>query len=362
MDPEDNIPNETEREDHTGYAPPSDDLPEAGREDHPIPAWDGAEDRLFREPADQDAPWVMPEASGAAAGYAARRASYAREDHPVDVWQGDPAARPGDVYGNQFPVANSGSRDGHAVPPGAEASRPPAVYRDRAEQPPQKKNTAVIVLLAVIIILLIAFIILLFFWPGRYADNSLPGETMQTIHTREETTPVAETAPVDDPTEETASDESETEEAASGEPTTAAVATTAPAAENAELTDAQVRDVINKMLGYWTADDNTRGIGVIITDDGQCFFGYGWWASEWGMVGYLQKPVTGDPDGIVNIHLFYEGNDNEELSIPAQDEDQLFDLSRIDEGVIGWKHDGGWESFHYAGATTEDVERYRLQH
>ena len=111
------------------------------------------------------------------------------------------------------------------------------------------------------------------------------------------------------------------------------------------------------MLGYWNAEDNGQFIAITIEDDGQCHFGHAWWASEGDMIGYLQQPVTGDPDGIVSIHLYYEGlrNDATGVLFPALDEDALFDLSRIDEGVIGWKHDGAWEYFRYGGATMEEA-------
>ena len=67
--------------------------------------------------------------------------------------------------------------------------------------------------------------------------------------------------------------------------------------------------------------------------------------------------ITGDPEGMVSIHLHFDGYESTDTgySMPSVDDDMQFDLSHADEGVIGWNFYGDWTRFDYGGKTMEEA-------
>ena len=85
-------------------------------------------------------------------------------------------------------------------------------------------------------------------------------------------------------------------------------------------------------------------------------FRLGYWYSEVVIAGYLQQPVKGDPDGVVSVWRFYEGEEGiEGPSMPPQNGAERFDLSDLSSGILRWQNDGNWYEYHYAGATMEEA-------
>ena len=209
-----------------------------------------------------------------------------------------------------------------------------------AAPPKKKSHAALIVVLAILGVIVLLAVALVVFLKLRYEEPPLPPLTEPTTVVTQ-----AETEPED----ETDATKADTTKAAETTEATTAGGIYTP------LTDAQAKAAVEKTVGYWNSADQKRFIGISRMDGGIYYFTYAYWYSEVDLVGYLRVPVTGDPNGIVSIHLYYEGYESEETgySMPAVDTDVLFDLSKAAENVIRCNISGVWEDFSYGGATMD---------
>ena len=211
-----------------------------------------------------------------------------------------------------------------------------------AAPPKKKSHAALIVVLAILGVIVLLAVALVVFLKLRYEEPPLPPLTEPTTVVTE-----ADTEPEDktDPTKADTTKAAETTEA----PTAGGV--------YAPLTDAQVKAALEKTVGYWNSADQTRFIGITRMDGGIYYFTTGYWYAEMDLVGYLRKPVTGDPDGIVSMHLYYEGYESAETgySMPSVDTDVLFDLSNAASGVIRCDLSGSWEEYRFGGDTMDEA-------
>lgn len=214
-----------------------------------------------------------------------------------------------------------------------------------AAPPKKKSHAALIVVLAILGVIVLLAVALVVFLKLRYEEPPLPPLTEPTTVVTE-----AETEP---------GDEADTTKAAAQTTEPAADTTKASAAASLDtpLTAAQAKAAVEKTVGYWNSADQRQFISISRMDGGIYYFSYAYWYSEVDLVGYLRMPATGDPDGIVSIHLFYEGYESDETgySMPAVDTDVLFDLSKAADGMIRCDISGAWEDFSYGGATMDEA-------
>lgn len=228
------------------------------------------------------------------------------------------------------PVQQAPGRPQGAYPYSGQAANAGAAVK------PKKKHTGLIVALVIFGLLVASFIGLMIMVALRHEEPPL-NELSQT-ETEKVTVAEAET------TTEPAGEE---EEETSADP---------DSDRNMLLTDAQAKAVMEKTVGFWSSPDLKRFIGVSRMEGGLYYFTTGNWYSEMDVVGYLQQPVNGDPDGVVSVHLYFEGYEGEDgYVIPAADTDMLFDMSGAADGVIKWNLYGEWEEYRYAGATMDEA-------
>lgn len=224
------------------------------------------------------------------------------------------AVQTGSPQQGSYPPPQSGNPQGQPVYPGPGAAQPYPYAGQPAAVPPKKKHTALIVILILLALIPIAFILLFVLLKLRYEEPPLPVP------------------------EATVAEELEIET----EPTTADAA----------------EDLLQKLVGVWSADEGGMLIRVTREENGEYLFMVGYWYSEFFLKGYLQPPVTGDPAGEASVRLRFEGEGTpEEYSyFPPLDEAAEFDFAQLAEKRLRWKYDGQWYSFHYAGATLEEAQ------
>ena len=242
-------------------------------------------------------------------------------------WEANPSPGPG---------KNVGSTPYPAQPAGPAQYGDPYGRQTPPRREPQKaKRSPLVVVLIVLGVLLVVVAALVIIFTMNDNDS-----TNQTITSGTDT--VAEVGA------STTADQTSTQQGQSVDTT---------ASQNAFLTDAQAQSVMEKTVGFWTSDDNKRFIGVTRMDGGLYYFTSGYWYSEADLVGYLQQPMTGDPNGTVSVHLYFEGYVSEEtgFSMPSVDDDMQFDLSDVDADVIKWNFYGEWVTFRYGGKTMEEA-------
>lgn len=221
------------------------------------------------------------------------------------------AAQTGFPQGS-YPPPQGGYPQGQPGYPAPGAAQP-YPYAGQAA-PPKKKHTALIVILVLLALIPIAFILLFVMLRLRYEEPPLPVP------------------------EATVAEELEIET----EPTTADPA----------------EDLLQKLVGVWSADEGSMLIRVTREENGEYLFMVGYWYSEFFLKGYLQPPVTGDPAGEASVRLRFEGEGTPEAYsyFPPLDEAAEFDFAQLAEKRLRWKYDGQWYSFHYAGATLEEAQ------
>ena len=134
-------------------------------------------------------------------------------------------------------------------------------------------------------------------------------------------------------------------------------ATSAPVdPENTELSEAEGKEALERMVGCWNSGDNATFICISRKEDGGYHFTHGRWYSDFGIIGDLIAPFRGDPQGQISIRLFYESDDaSGESLVPSVDEDLTFDLSRLADKQLRERSDSDWETFYYAGATMDEA-------
>ena len=245
-----------------------------------------------------------------------------------------PQAQPG-VYAQPAPGAVPAQGQPGFVPP----QGTPYVYPGQVPSAakPKKKHTAVIVLAALLALAVLCGV--LFFVVGKLREEKPP----LPIPTEHNETEIA-TGDASDPSS------TEAESApASADPTTA------PADD--AFTDEQANALLRRLQGVWNSADDTMLISISPEEDGSCFFALGYWFSEYVLKGYLRQPIKGDPDGIVSVWLFYEGEDGGDFfsDIPSMDEAISFDLSDYENGVLRWNNGEHWIDFYYGGATMDEA-------
>lgn len=332
--------------------------PSAVKEDNPVNDYRSAAPQQPPVQAAQPAPPrpAVPQ-SAASPSYGAAQPQPRPQAQP----QGQPGYTP--PQGQPVPIPPQGQPNGRVQPqPGYPQPQPgyaqpqqgtygygnPAPY---AAPPKKKSHAALIVVFAILGVIVLLIVALVVFLKLRYEEPPLPPLT-------EPTTVVTET--------ETTTEEAAGTTEAVAETTKPAAQTTKPAAETtgtpaaglyAPLTDEQVKAALEKTVGYWNSTDQTEFISVTRMDGGIYYFTTGYWYSEMDLVGYLRKPVTGDPDGIVSVHMYYEGYVSEETgySMPSVDTDVLFDLSRAADGVIRCNISGAWEEYRFGGDTMDEA-------
>ena len=245
-----------------------------------------------------------------------------------------PQAQPG-VYAQPAPGAVPAQGQPGFVPP----QGTPYVYPGQVPPAakPKKKHTAVIVLAALLALAVLCGV--LFFVVGK-----LWGEKPPLPPLTEPTETELTTGDVTDPS----STEAESTSAA-------ADPTTAPA--DGSFTDAQANELLRRLHGVWNSTDDTMLISISHEEDGSYLFELGYWFSEYVLKGYLRQPITGDPDGIVSVWLFYEGEDGGDFfsDIPPMDEAISFDLSDYENGRLRWNNGEHWIDFYYGGATMDEA-------
>ncbi len=246
------------------------------------------------------------------------------------------AAQTGFPQGS-YPPPQGGYPQGQPGYPAPGAAQP-YPYAGQAA-PPKKKHTALIVILVLLALIPIAFILLFVMLRLRYEEPPLPVPEATTVEAF-----VSETA-------EPSADATTAVASPSGE-TTAPAVTDAP--QDAALSDAQARQVLERLCGFWNNEDNTQFIQISQVDGG-FYFTSGYWYSEADMVGYLQGPVTGDPTGKITLRLYYEGYESDSYPMPAQDGEIVFDLSLADAYILTWEYGGFSQQVHFAGDTMEQA-------
>ena len=250
------------------------------------------------------------------------------------------AAQTGFPQGS-YPPPQGGYPQGQPGYPAPRAAQPSYPYAGQpAAVPPKKKHTALIVVLVLLALIPVALVLLFVLLRLRYEEPPLPVPDLTTVEAF-----VSETAePPADATTVIASPSGET---------TAPAATDAP--QDAALSDAQARQALERLCGFWNNEDNTQFIGISQVDGGGFYFTSGYWYSEADLVGYLQGPATGDPAGKITLRLYYEGYESENFSMPAQDGEIVFDLSQADASVLTWEYGGFSQQMHFAGDTMEQA-------
>ena len=251
------------------------------------------------------------------------------------------------------------------TPPSARPAAGPYAAQAPVAGAPQKKKPGPLAVVLIILGALLVVVVLLFVFFTVIRKTPTPTGPVLTEPTQ--VTAAAETDTEKDAAttaaEPTAAGQTAAETTTAGQeqPATAAPADngagTHAAVKDTPLTDAQIKELKEKTVGFWNSADKKTFIGVTRMDQGLYYFMHGYWYSEADLVGYLQQPAKGDLGSTVSIHLFFEGFESEETgySMPDVDTDVLFDFSRLDENVIGWNINGEWEDFTYGGATMEEA-------
>lgn len=310
-------------------------------------------------------PPVSPAQPTAAPVYGAAQTGYPQPQPGNPPVQGQPGGYPQQPgYAPQQPQPGNPPRQGQpggypqSPQPGYAPQAQPngypqqqAAYPYPAQAAPnggakQKKSHAAVIILAVLLALVILVGVLFFvFIKLREEEPPLPALTTEPIET--EITSEEDTDPATTDAAETT--------AAVTEPGETTVPATQPA--NGELTDAQAKEVLEKLTGYWNSDDDTIVLSVTREEGGKYFFSLGYWYSEIVMKGWLQQPIKGDPYGEVYVWLYFEGEGSEEeyMYIPAQNGAMLFDLSDREGSRLRWKNGDKWEDFYFAGNTAEEA-------
>lgn len=239
----------------------------------------------------------------------------------------------------------------------------PAPAAAAAAAPPKKKRAAIIV--SVIAIVLVLAVIVLFIVFRRVPPGPVPAEPTGAGQSQEETavsgthaeTKAAAKTETAAGIETTAGQTTQTQpETTPSESTTVETTAETAAPQDEKLSEEQFGALMGKMTGYWNNDDNTVVLSITREDDGRYILKLGYWFSEIVLMGYLQQPAEGDPDGVVSVWMYYEGYDSDTYSMPSQDGAEKFDLSGIGDGILRWHNNGAWHEYRYAGATSEEAQ------
>lgn len=237
------------------------------------------------------------------------------------------------------------------------AAHQPAPSAAAAAAPPKKKRTGLIVLIVILVAVIAVAVLFAIFKLNpknpHVVENTQAGQS-QEASAEAATTAKTETAAG---TETTAGQTTQTQpETTHSESTTVETTAETTAPQDETLSEEQFGALMGKMTGYWNNDDNTVVLSITREDDGRYILKLGYWFSEIVLMGYLQQPAEGDPDGVVSVWMYYEGYDSDTYSMPSQDGAEKFDLSGIGDGILRWHNNGAWHEYRYAGATSEEAQ------